>query len=145
MVGFLIRAGGLVIDRSRQWMLPGRRLRGQELPCARGVPNRPRRHTMIGRERGAFAAKSRERRRLAGKRAFDVAIASVSVVLFSPILVLIALAILVADGRPILYRQTRVGRQGRPFEMLKFRTMVTDAHDQLDRLRTNNEREGPLF
>jgi exopolysaccharide biosynthesis polyprenyl glycosylphosphotransferase len=57
------------------------------------------------------------------KYALDRVIAAIALLFVSPILALIALAILLGSGRPILFRQTRVGRDGRPFEILKFRTM----------------------
>jgi lipopolysaccharide/colanic/teichoic acid biosynthesis glycosyltransferase len=82
---------------------------------------------------------------LGAKRAFDIAFASVAVVLLSPVLLVIAAAILVSEGRPVLYHQLRVGRHGEPFMMLKFRSMVADAHDQLHELLEHNERTGPLF
>ena len=87
----------------------------------------------------------RQRVSLAAKRVFDLVIASVTVVLLLPVFLVIAVAILVAEGRPVLYHQQRVGRYGRPFTMLKFRSMVPDAHDQLQELREHNERTGPLF
>jgi lipopolysaccharide/colanic/teichoic acid biosynthesis glycosyltransferase len=86
-----------------------------------------------------------ERARDAWKRVFDVAFASVSLVLLAPVLLTLALVILVFDGRPVLFRQTRVGRYGRPFTMLKFRSMVDGAHGDVDELRTHNERGEPLF
>ena len=60
-------------------------------------------------------------------RAADVAIAGGALLLASPVLGLAALAIKLADGAPILYRQTRVGKDGRDFELLKLRTMVVGA------------------
>ena len=62
-----------------------------------------------------------------GKRSFDLAASSAALVVLSPILGLIGLAILVSSGRPILYRQKRMGHDGRVFEMLKFRSMKKDA------------------
>jgi sugar transferase (PEP-CTERM system associated) len=58
---------------------------------------------------------------------FDIVVALVTLVLALPIMLITALGILLEDGRPILYRQTRVGRQGRDFELLKFRSMRKDA------------------
>jgi lipopolysaccharide/colanic/teichoic acid biosynthesis glycosyltransferase len=85
------------------------------------------------------------RAKLGAKRVFDVVVTSVTLILLCPLLLLIAIAILVSEGRPVLYRQRRVGRYGQPFTMLKFRSMVTDAHDQLPDLQGENERTGPLF
>jgi len=61
------------------------------------------------------------------KRLFDIAAASLALVLFAPIMLVAAVAIYLETGRPIVYRQTRVGRSGVPFEMYKFRTMRSDA------------------
>jgi lipopolysaccharide/colanic/teichoic acid biosynthesis glycosyltransferase len=60
-------------------------------------------------------------------RALDVAIAGAGLVLASPILAAAALATKLGDRGPVLYRQTRVGRNGEDFEMLKLRTMVEGA------------------
>jgi lipopolysaccharide/colanic/teichoic acid biosynthesis glycosyltransferase len=60
-------------------------------------------------------------------RAADVAIAGGSLLVASPLLALAALAIKLEDGGPVLYRQTRVGRDGADFELLKLRTMVVGA------------------
>jgi len=60
-------------------------------------------------------------------RAADVTLAGTAIVLTSPLLGLAALAVKLEDGGPILYRQTRVGRDGRDFELLKLRTMVVGA------------------
>lgn len=61
------------------------------------------------------------------KRAFDVLVAAVSLLLLSPLLLLIALLIKVTSRGPVLYVQERVGLDGREFRMLKFRSMRTDA------------------
>lgn len=60
------------------------------------------------------------------KRFFDVLVASGVLLLALPVMVLAALAILIETGRPILYRQRRIGLDGIPFEMLKFRSMVVN-------------------
>jgi lipopolysaccharide/colanic/teichoic acid biosynthesis glycosyltransferase len=65
------------------------------------------------------------------KRALDVAGALAGVVLLSPALALVATAILLVDGRPVLFRQERPGLGGRPFTMLKFRTMRAPRRDEV--------------
>ena len=60
-------------------------------------------------------------------RAADVAIAGTALLAASPVLAIAALAIKLEDGGPVLYRQTRVGRAGSDFELLKLRTMVVGA------------------
>src|SRR4051794_12815638 len=60
-------------------------------------------------------------------RALDVALAGAGLTLSSPLLALAAAAVKLEDGGPVLYRQTRVGRDGRDFELLKLRTMVVGA------------------
>ena len=60
-------------------------------------------------------------------RAADVALAGSALVLASPVLAVAALAIRLEDGGPVLYRQTRVGRDGADFKLLKLRTMVVGA------------------
>jgi exopolysaccharide biosynthesis polyprenyl glycosylphosphotransferase len=60
------------------------------------------------------------------KRTFDVLLAAIGLVVMSPVLLAVALAVR-ATGRPVLYRQTRVGEGGRLFTIYKFRTMVRDA------------------
>ena len=67
------------------------------------------------------------------KRTFDVVCASLILVVAMPIIALAALAILIDDGRPIFFRQQRIGAQGRRFEMLKLRTMKTAAADSVHR------------
>jgi lipopolysaccharide/colanic/teichoic acid biosynthesis glycosyltransferase len=63
-------------------------------------------------------------------RAVDVALAGLGLAVASPFLAVAALATKLEDGGPVLFRQTRVGRGGRDFELLKLRTMVVDAERQ---------------
>ena len=79
------------------------------------------------------------------KRAIDVVGSVIGLVLLSPVLIFAAIAIRVRDGSPVLFRQERVGLHGRPFTMLKFRTMVVDAEERLDDVRHLNERNGAAF
>ena len=65
------------------------------------------------------------------KRTLDLSIATVSLAVLSPVFAAIGLAIRFSDGRPIFYRQRRMGLDGRPFEILKFRSMRRGAEDEL--------------
>jgi exopolysaccharide biosynthesis polyprenyl glycosylphosphotransferase len=67
------------------------------------------------------------------KRGFDVVVATLMILLASPIMLLAAIAIWLTDGSPLLFRQTRVGIHGKPFELLKFRTMRTKSSDTVHR------------
>jgi exopolysaccharide biosynthesis polyprenyl glycosylphosphotransferase len=79
------------------------------------------------------------------KRLLDAVIAFAALVLLSPLMALTAVAIWLESGRPILYRQIRLGRNGRRFGLYKFRSMVADADAQLQRLAHLNEVNGPAF
>jgi len=82
---------------------------------------------------------------LAVKRVVDVVGASVALVLLSPLLIGIAIAIRADTRGPVLFRQARVGLHGRPFTMVKFRTMVPDAEARLADLVAHNEISGHAF
>lgn len=84
-------------------------------------------------------------RQEATKRACDAVLGFIALLATLPLTVTAALAILVLDGRPILFRQTRIGRHGVPFTIYKFRTMAADAETKLIDLVAGNERNGPLF
>jgi lipopolysaccharide/colanic/teichoic acid biosynthesis glycosyltransferase len=79
---------------------------------------------------------------LAVKRAIDIAGASLGLVLLSPLFLAVALVIRAVDGSPVLFRQPRVGRYGRHFTILKFRTMTRDADTRRDQMRAHNEVSG---
>lgn len=79
------------------------------------------------------------------KRVVDVLVAAAAAVLLSPLLLLIAALILRDGGRPVLFRQRRVGLHGREFEVLKFRTMVPNAEARRADLEAQNELQGPVF
>jgi exopolysaccharide biosynthesis polyprenyl glycosylphosphotransferase len=82
---------------------------------------------------------------LAVKRAFDVVTSAAVLLALSPILLTTALAIKIESRGPIFFRQVRVGLNGRPFRILKFRSMHVDAEAKLDALRKLNEAKGPVF
>ena len=83
--------------------------------------------------------------RQAIKSLFDRAAAASALLLLGPLFVAIAIAIKLGDGGPVLFRQVRVGRNGRPFSVCKFRTMVADAEKQKALLEARNEGNGVLF
>lgn len=78
-----------------------------------------------------------------GKRWLDLALAIPALVLLAPLFALIALLVRLQLGAPVLFRQTRAGRDGEPFQILKFRTM-TEARDEYGNLRADAERLTPF-
>ncbi|MGA9533560.1 MAG: sugar transferase [Anaerolineales bacterium] len=79
------------------------------------------------------------------KRALDLVLASIGILLTAPLVALAALAIKLEDGGPVLYRQERVGEGGRRFTLWKLRSMVPDAEARLDGLLSGNVDKGPTF
>jgi exopolysaccharide biosynthesis polyprenyl glycosylphosphotransferase len=82
---------------------------------------------------------------VAMKRAMDVVVSAVLLLLLSPLLLGVALWILLDDGRPVFFRQARAGKDGEPFTMVKFRTMVTDAEQRLPELVDIANLDQPAF
>jgi exopolysaccharide biosynthesis polyprenyl glycosylphosphotransferase len=79
------------------------------------------------------------------KSAFDRAVALAALTLLLPLFLVIAAAIKLSDGGPALFRQTRVGKDGKLFTLCKFRTMVVDAEQRLAELTAQNDGAGLLF
>ena len=105
------------------------------------IPFRGRQNT-AERHRGAEARKAHritDRRLIAkvraangrSKRVFDMLVAAVALVFFAPAFLTIALLIKLTDPGPVLFKHTRVGRRGKRFDCLKFRTMKTDSEERL--------------
>jgi len=80
----------------------------------------------VSRPRSAYRA--------GGKRFLDLVAALTALILLSPILLALAVGVLTAMGRPVLFRQARAGRGGRPFPVVKFRTMRSGRGTDADRL-----------
>jgi len=80
-----------------------------------------------------------------GKRAFDVTVAVAAMFAIAPLMLVTAMAIKANDGGPVLFKQRRIGRNGVPFEMYKFRSMVLNAEELKADLEASSERSGPLF
>jgi len=83
--------------------------------------------------------------RRVAKRLFDLVLACIAVVVFSPILIAAALAVRVTSGKGVLFSQERVGKDGEAFRVYKLRTMVHDAEARLASLQALNEAAGPMF
>jgi len=79
------------------------------------------------------------------KRASDLVLTSVGLLIISPLMLCIAAIVKLEDGGPVIFRQTRVGRGGELFTMLKFRSMVIDAENRKADLMARNEGNGGLF
>jgi len=79
------------------------------------------------------------------KGAFDRLAAFTALVLLSPVVMAVALAVKTTSAGPIFFAQTRVGRDGKRFNILKFRSMSVDAEDRKDELLHLNENDGPTF
>ena len=80
------------------------------------------------------------------KRAFDIVFSAVVLVVFCWLFAIIAILIKVDDPKgPVFFSQERVGKDGRTFRMLKFRSMCVDAEGKLVELRELNEKTGPVF
>jgi len=82
---------------------------------------------------------------LALKRALDVLLAVIALAVTLPLFLLTALATLLDSGWPIFFRQARGGERGRPFQMLKFRTMIRNAEAMLPELVHFDELDAPMF
>lgn len=80
------------------------------------------------------------------KRIFDILFSLAVLVCFSWLFLLVAIAIKIDDSEgPVVFAQTRVGRDGREFRMYKFRSMCADAEKRLAALASRNEKDGPVF
>lgn len=79
------------------------------------------------------------------KRVIDIAVAGLALVALSPLMLVLAILVRRDSPGPVFFRQLRAGRNGVPFQMLKFRSMVVTADADLDALRELNEGCGPLF
>ncbi len=80
------------------------------------------------------------------KRLFDLVASAIALVILSPLLLIIAICIKVDDPKgPVFYSQIRVGKDGKHFKMFKFRSMVTNADQLLEKLRAKNEVDGAMF
>ena len=101
--------------------------------------------TIAGYSVLSFSLQNLDYRRLIIKRIFDI-LGSIIGIIFTVILFpFIALAIRLESKGPVIFRQERIGRNGRRFMIYKFRSMYTDAEEKLDELKDRNEVKGLMF
>jgi exopolysaccharide biosynthesis polyprenyl glycosylphosphotransferase len=82
---------------------------------------------------------------MALKRGFDILSSAIALWLLTPLFVVVTVLIKLTSRGPVLFRQTRAGLHGRPFRMLKFRTMAVNAEAMKAALEKQNEMDGPVF
>lgn len=92
-----------------------------------------------------YRAQSAPRSHLVIKQVGDYVGALVLLLIFAPVFAIVALAVGLGSGRPLIFRQTRAGLNGRPFTLYKFRTMAVDAAHRQAELAPQNEMTGPVF
>lgn len=79
------------------------------------------------------------------KRAFDLVMSALALIVLSPIFLIVAIAIKLEDGGKVFYGSTRLTKGGKEFTMYKFRSMYENADQHLDELMDKNEMDGPVF
>lgn len=79
------------------------------------------------------------------KRILDLCGALGGIILLSPVMLIVAIAIKIDSRGPVFFTQERVGKNGKKFRMYKFRSMVINAEEILDKLKDKNEMTGPMF
>jgi exopolysaccharide biosynthesis polyprenyl glycosylphosphotransferase len=82
---------------------------------------------------------------LAAKRLFDIVVSATALILLAPLFALVAVAIRIETPGPVFFLQKRSGLNGRPFKIVKFRSMYADAEQRLGALLARNEMSGPVF
>lgn len=83
--------------------------------------------------------------KLVSKRVFDVVVSTIGLVIFAPVMLISAVAIRVRPQGPVIFRQALVGKDGKRFTMLKFRTTIAEAEDDLEELCREAQIDGRLF
>lgn len=79
------------------------------------------------------------------KRIFDIICSTIAIIVLSPLFLIVSILIKIDSKGPIFFKQKRCGKNGKEFNMLKFRSMVCNAEDLLDKLQDQNEQTGPVF
>lgn len=131
--------------RRYAWQLDGHHARLAVVPSLTNISeDRMRMHPVAGMPL-VFIEDSRAKEAMSvSKRLFDVVGSGLGLLVISPLLLITALAVR-SDGGPALFRQERIGRDGKPFTMLKFRSMVVNAEAQLDDLEGGHDTNSIMF
>lgn len=79
------------------------------------------------------------------KKLFDKILSALALIILSPLFLIVSILIWREDHGPIFYVQKRIGRNGKPFKMYKFRSMIVHADKRIDKLTDKNEMDGPMF
>ena len=79
------------------------------------------------------------------KRVMDILGAGCGLVLLSPVIIIVAILVKFSSKGPVFFSQKRVGKNGKAFEMYKFRSMVVNAEELKEKLAAQNEMSGPMF
>ena len=158
VVAAVIESGAQAVCVAPGSSFTGRRLRelgwaledvGAELVVDVGLHDVAPHRLDVGRAGASAVVHVRQARpaaaRLAAKRVADVVLAAVGLLMVSPLLAAIAMAVRMSSPGPVFYRQTRVGHNGRRFTMIKFRTMYVDADRRRAELLAVTDYDGPMF
>nr|WP_127837093.1 sugar transferase [Clostridium prolinivorans] len=79
------------------------------------------------------------------KRTLDILGSFFGIVILSPLMIIIAVLIKIGSPGPVIFSQDRIGQNGKTFKMYKFRSMVQNAEELLNKLKDKNEMSGPMF
>lgn len=88
---------------------------------------------------------AKKRAFFAFKRIADIVLAILAIIVLIPLFIVVAIAIAIDDGFPILFQQVRIGKDGKLFRILKFRSMYRNAAEMHESLLAQNEADGPAF
>ncbi|MDU0347532.1 sugar transferase [Actinomyces sp. MRS3W] len=131
--------------RRYAWQLDGHHARLAVVPSLADVSeDRMRMHPVAGMPLVYIEDSHAKAALSTSKRIFDIIGSGLGLIVISPLLLLLALAVK-CDGGPALFRQERVGRDGKHFTMLKFRSMVVDAEEQLADLEGGHDTNSVMF
>lgn len=79
------------------------------------------------------------------KRLLDILFSFIFLIALIPFFLIVAIVVVITSGFPIFYVSERIGKNGKPFKMFKFRTMIKGADKQMEQVKTLNETNGPTF